>query len=87
MAANAELELSWLATGERQQSLGDPVACRVGAADNENCVFAGDRAEDIRTVFRVDGFGDRLRAGNLRAYDEKLADGIKTREELRENGG
>ena len=71
---------------EGEQAFGDPFPRRVGATDDEDGIFAGDGAEDVRVAFVVDGFGDRLRAGDDGTDDDEVAGEVEAGEELREDG-
>ena len=51
-----------LTSGEGKEPLRHAFAGGIGPANDQDGVFAGDRAEDIGIVLGVDRLGDRLRA-------------------------
>jgi len=64
--------------GEGEEAFCDPFARGVGATDDEDRVFAGDGAEDVRIPFVVDCFGDWLCAGDDRADDDEFAGDVQS---------
>ena len=73
--------------GQVEEPLGEGVAARGVAADDEQGVVAGDGAEDVAEVGLVEGTGEELRGTGRRTEHDEVGAGLGADEQLGAQAG